>query len=324
MSVPKLKQIVILSGKGGTGKTTVAAALAHLASLEARPILVDADVDAANLELVLSPRVQESHEFYGGKTAVIDPDRCTGCGVCASVCRFDAVIVGERPYSVDPVACEGCASCFHRCPVNAVQMEEQLAGHWYRSETRFGLLLHARLLAGQENSGKLVTQIKQRARSLALAEKHDYLIIDGPPGIGCPVIAASAGTDLAVVVTEPTVAGVHDLERALATTRHFGVPTLVCLNKCDINAGRASQVERFCHEIGAPLIGRLPFDTVVTEAMVAGRTVTEHADGAISREMARIWMAIRDALPATAGSSVEIPAAIGRRNREDCGTSDVA
>ena len=296
MSAARLKQIVILSGKGGTGKTTVAAALAHLASMEARLVLVDADVDAANLELVLSPRVEESHEFYGGKIAVIDPEQCSGCGACESVCRFDAIKPGQTVYNIDAVACEGCASCFHRCPMNAIRMEEQLAGHWYRSHTRFGPLLHARLLAAQENSGKLVTQIKQRARSLALAEKCDYLVIDGPPGIGCPVIAASAGADLALVVTEPTVAGVHDLERALATTRHFGVPTLVCLNKCDINAGRARQVEQFCQESGVPLIGRLPFDTVVTRAMVAGRTITEYADGAISLAMAGVWAAIREHL----------------------------
>ncbi|MBC7223603.1 MAG: ATP-binding protein, partial [Anaerolineae bacterium] len=224
-----MKQLVILSGKGGTGKTTVAAALGHLASQELSLVLADADVDAANLELVLSPRKLEEHAFMGGQLATIDPQACTACGACADACRFDAVLPGEEAYRIDASACEGCAACFYQCPTGAIRMEEQQAGLWFRSETRFGPLFHAHLFAGQENSGKLVTLVKQQARLLALDEGRDLVLVDGPPGIGCPVIASLAGADLALLVVEPTVAGVHDLERALGTARHFGVPALVCL-----------------------------------------------------------------------------------------------
>jgi len=232
-----MKQLVILSGKGGTGKTSVAAALAHLAASELSITLADADVDAANLELVLDPEKLEEQDFMGGQLAIIEPDECTACGICADVCRFDAVIPGEDAYQIDASACEGCASCFYQCPTEAIRMEEQRAGLWFRSETRFGPLFHAHLFAGQENSGKLVTMVKQQGRLLTMDDDRDLLIVDGPPGIGCPVIASIAGADMALLVVEPTVAGVHDLERVLGTTRHFGVPALVCLNKADVNGG---------------------------------------------------------------------------------------
>jgi MinD superfamily P-loop ATPase len=225
-----LKQLVVLSGKGGTGKTTVVAALAHLASEKMPLVLADADVDAANLELVLDPIQQEVHDFRSGKLAVIDPVACTACGRCAEVCRFEAVVAGDV-YEVDPLACEGCAACFYQCPVEAIAMQEQHAGRWFRSETRFGPLFHAHLFAGRENSGKLVTTVKQQANVHALDTKAALLLIDGPPGIGCPVIAASVGTDLALLVVEPTVSGAHGLERVLATTEHFRVPAMVAINK---------------------------------------------------------------------------------------------
>ena len=291
-----MKQLVILSGKGGTGKTTVAAALAHLASKETPVVLADADVDAANLELVLSPQVQETHDFIGGQVAIIDPDLCTACGICAEVCRFEAVIPGDDTYRVDDIACEGCASCFYQCPVEAIRMEEQVAGRWFRSDTRFGPLFHAHLFAAQENSGKLVTLVKQQGRLRALDEGRELLIVDGPPGIGCPVISASAGADLALLVVEPTVSGVHDLERILATTNHFGVPALVCINKADINASRADEIATFCAAQGIALLGRVPYDTVVTEAMVQGQPVTEYGDGPVSRELRRVWERVRERL----------------------------
>ena len=302
-----MKQLVILSGKGGTGKTTVAAALAHLASGEMPIVLADADVDAANLELVLSPQVQETHDFTGGQVAIIDPDDCTACGICADVCRFEAVIppspspgIGEgvraSAYSIDPIACEGCASCFYQCPVEAIRMEEQVAGRWFRSDTRFGPLFHAHLFAAQENSGKLVTLVKQQARLRALDEGRELLIVDGPPGIGCPVISASAGADLALLVVEPTVSGVHDLERILATTNHFGVPALVCINKADINPSRADEIAAFCAAQRIALVGQVPYDTVVTEAMVQGRPVTEYDHGPASRELRRVWEEVKERL----------------------------
>jgi len=298
-----MKQIVILSGKGGTGKTTIAAALAHLASREASIVLADLDVDAANLELVLAPRALESHEFVGGKKAVIDPELCIACGTCAEVCRFEAVTSpsptqrergsGGEGYFIDPIACEGCAVCFYQCPAGAIRLEEPVVGRWFRSETRFGPLFHAQLFAGEENSGKLVTVVKQQARLAALDLGADYLILDGPPGIGCPVIAASAGADLALIVTEPTVAGIHDLERALATTDHFGVPALVVINKHDLSPAKSREIADYCAARRIEMVGRVPYDAVVTEAMVQGLPVTEYEDGPVSRELGRVWERIK-------------------------------
>ncbi len=288
-----MRQLVILSGKGGTGKTTVAAALAHLASREFSIVLADADVDAANLELVLDPDKLETHDFMSGQLAVIDPETCSACGVCADVCRFDAVIPGDEAYLVDPLACEGCAACFYQCPDEAIQMEEQHAGRWFRSDTRFGPLFHAHLFAGQENSGKLVTLVKQQGRLLALDTGAALLLVDGPPGIGCPVISASAGADMALHVVEPTVSGVHDLARIMATTDHFGVPSLVVINKADLNPARADEIAAFCAEREATLVGRIPYNDVVTRAMVQGRPVTAHTDGPVTEALLDVWKQVK-------------------------------
>ena len=295
-----MRQVVILSGKGGTGKTTVAAALAHLASQDMPIVLADADVDAANLELVLSPTKVEEHEFRSGQVAIIDPRLCTACGICEEVCRFEAIIPGDDAYGVEETACEGCVSCFYQCPVEAIRMEEQTAGSWFRSDTRFGPLFHAHLFAGQENSGKLVTLVKQHARLLALDTSADLLIVDGPPGIGCPVIAASAGADLALLVVEPTVSGIHDLERILGTVTHFGVPALVCINKADLNRARATEIAQFCSDQRIDLVGQVSFDQVVTKAMVAGQPVTAYEDGTATQELTDMWARISRAVRAEA------------------------
>jgi MinD superfamily P-loop ATPase len=288
-----LKQIVILSGKGGTGKTSVAAAFAHLAAMDGdqrRTVLVDADVDASNLELVLSPRVLETHNFKGGQVAIIDQELCEGCGVCAELCRFDAISEKNDVYTVDPIACEGCALCFYQCPTQAIQMEEQVAGRWFRSDSRYGPLFHAALFPAQENSGKLVTLVKQQGRLLAMDQERDLVLVDGPPGIGCPVISAAAGADLALIVAEPTAAGIHDMARALATTEHFGVPSLVCINKADLYPAGTAKIERFCEQKGLQVVGRLPFDTVVTEAMVQGQPVTVYRpDSPVSQALLAAW-----------------------------------
>jgi MinD superfamily P-loop ATPase len=289
-----VKQLVILSGKGGTGKTTVAAALAHLASQEISVVLADADVDAANLELVLDPTKQEEHDFVGGQLAEIDQDKCTACGICAEVCRFEAIIPGNEAYRVDSLACEGCASCFYQCPEEAIRMEEQQAGVWFRSDTRFGPLFHAHLFAGQENSGKLVTLVKQQARLRGLDIGATLVVVDGPPGIGCPVISASAGVDLALHVVEPTISGIHDLERVMGTTDHFGVPSLVAINKADLNSARSKEIAAFCGERGAEIVGRIPYDDVVTEAMVQGQPVTAYADGPVTVALKEMWSRVRD------------------------------
>ena len=301
-----MKQLVILSGKGGTGKTSVAAALAHLASAEMPIVMADADVDAANLELVLGPVKLEEHVFMGGQVAVIDPDRCQLCGRCYEVCRFEAIIPGDDTYRVDGLACEGCASCVYQCPEEAIHSEEQQAGLWFRSDTRFGPLFHAHLFAGQENSGKLVTMVKQQGRLLALdgtsGQGRDLLIVDGPPGIGCPVISASAGADLALLVTEPTVSGVHDLERILGTVSHFRVPALVLINKADVNPGHTADIERYCRAQGIALAGRLPYDDVVTEAMVRGQPVTAYQpDGPMSLALRKVWARVQMQFNSRAG-----------------------
>ena len=289
-----MKQLVILSGKGGTGKTSVAAALAHLASQDLPVVLADADVDAANLELVLAPTKLEEHVFMGGQIAVIDPDKCTLCGICHDVCRYDAIVPGDDTYRVDVLACEGCASCVYQCPEEAIHSEEQQAGLWFRSDTRFGPLYHAHLFAAQENSGKLVTMVKQQGRLLALDQGRELLIVDGPPGIGCPVISASAGADLALLVVEPTVSGIHDLERALGTVTHFRVPALVCINKADLNPEQTAEIEAYCVEERIEVVGSLPFDTIVTEAMVQGQPVTAYQpDGAMAAALDATWARIR-------------------------------
>jgi MinD superfamily P-loop ATPase len=286
-----MKQLVILSGKGGTGKTSITASFAHLAYTDSvRAVLADLDVDAANMELVLSPHILEEHEFIGGKVAWIDPQKCEGCGLCEQVCRFDAIAVQEDKYQVDPIACDGCAACVHQCPTSAIRMEPQLAGYWFRSETRYGPLFHAALRPAQENSGKLVTLVKQQARLLAMDEKYPLIIVDGPPGIGCPVISAISGADMALIVTEPSVAGIHDLERALQMTRHFNIPSAVCINKSDIFREGATQISSYCFDEKIAVLGQIPFDANVTEAMVNGDSVTAYRPEApASKEIKNVW-----------------------------------
>jgi MinD superfamily P-loop ATPase len=290
-----MKQIVVLSGKGGTGKTTVTAALAHLASQnpDTRALLVDADVDAANLELLLAPHIIETHEFVGGQVAVFAADLCSGCGLCADVCRFDAVRADNGLYTVDTIACEGCATCKTQCPTNAITMLPQTSGRWFFSTCRYGPLFHARLSPAQESSGKLVTLLKQQACAHAVEESYPLMIVDGPPGIGCPAIAAVSGADLVVVVTEPTAAGIHDMQRVLGLTAHFGIQSLVCINKADIYPTGTEQITNHCQQNGLPVIGQLPFDLSITEAMVHGQTITAYLpDSPVSRILREIWQAI--------------------------------
>lgn len=287
-----MKQIVVLSGKGGTGKTTVTAALAHLASQDpsTRAVLVDADVDAANLELLLDPQILETHEFIGGQVAAITLDLCTGCGLCADICRFDAVREDNGLYTIDPMACEGCATCKTQCPTGAITMLPQVSGRWFYSFSRYGPLFHARLSPAQESSGKLVTLLKQRACAQALNESFPLMIVDGPPGIGCPVIATISGADVVIVVTEPTAAGIHDMQRVLGLIDHFGIPALVCINKSDLYPAGMDAIMAFCQQKELPVIGRLPFDLSITEAMIHGQTITAYLpDASISELLHKMW-----------------------------------
>jgi len=284
-----MKEVVILSGKGGTGKTSIVGSLAALAK---RKVLADCDVDAADLHLLLSPSVREETEFWSGQVAHIDLDGCTECGLCQDLCRFDAI----RDYTVDPVSCEGCGFCCQICPASAVTMRENLSGHWFISDTRYGPLVHARLGIAQENSGKLVAQVRKEARHIAKAQDLDYIISDGPPGIGCPVISSLSGASLALLVTEPTLSGMHDLERVLGVCRHFGIPAVVGINKYDLNEENTCQIEGYCASQSIGVASKIPFDNAVTEALVRGVPVVEYSDGRVSQEMEKLWDAVSGVL----------------------------
>ena len=282
-----MREIVVLSGKGGTGKTSITAAFASLANM---PVVVDCDVDAADLHLVLQPEVREDHEFIGGKVARVDADACTQCGKCAEVCRFGAILVDNSGcYRVDQTACEGCGVCSVFCPSGAIVMDDSLDGHWFISRTRVGPMVHARLRAGGENSGKLVALIRKEARDIAESTGAGLILTDGPPGIGCPVIASLSGASRVVIVTEPTVSGIHDMERVIGLTEHFKVPASVIINKSDINTDKADQIDRFAAMRGFPVLGRIPYDPVVTAAQLVGKTIIEYSDGLVSCKLREIW-----------------------------------
>jgi len=284
-----MKEVVVLSGKGGTGKTSIVGSLAALAKSK---VLADCDVDAADLHLLLQPAVREKHDFRSGQTAVIDIDKCTECGLCQEVCRFKAI----TDFQVNPISCEGCGFCANICPSGAITMQENIAGQCFTSDTRYGTLVHARLGIAQENSGKLVALVRQKAK--ALAEKQDaaYIICDGPPGIGCPVISSLSGASLALLVTEPTLSAMHDLERILGVCRHFDVPALVCINKYDINEKNTHRIEDYCLTQRTDVISRIPYDNVFTDAMVRGLPVIEYSDGRVSQQINLLWQNIVDRL----------------------------
>jgi MinD superfamily P-loop ATPase len=280
-----VKEVVILSGKGGTGKTSLVGSFAAIAR---NKVMADCDVDAADLHLLLGPTVREPGEFRSGQVAVIDRDRCTGCDLCRTVCRFGAV----RDYDIDPISCEGCGFCARVCPAGAISMNECRAGEWFVSDTRYGPLVHARLGIAQENSGKLVALVRQKARELTGQQGLDLIISDGPPGIGCPVISSLSGASLALIVTEPTLSGRHDLERILDVCRHFGVPATVCINKYDLNEANTKTIRDRCAESGVDVAAMVPFDNVVTEAVVRGVPVVAYTDGEIARRIRALWREI--------------------------------
>ena len=279
-----MKQLTILSGKGGTGKTTITASFAVLAK---GAVVADCDVDAPDLHMLLHPNVVETKEFKGSKLAIIDKTKCVECGVCREKCRFDAV---TEDFKVDPFSCEGCGVCVIVCPVNAVMLRERVSGNAYTSRTEYGFMSHAMLAPSEANSGKLVTLVRQNAKILAEKENSDLIIIDGPPGIGCPVIASVTGVNAGLVVTEPTMSGIHDLERALQLLKHFNVSSLVCINTYDINMDNAKKIESFCKEKGIEVVGKIPFNPIVTEAMVNGKPVVEYAPQSdVAEEIGNMW-----------------------------------
>ena len=282
-----IREIVIVSGKGGTGKTSLTAAFAALAK---NSILCDADVDAADLHLLMQPEVKEQTDFMGGSKAVIDPDLCTGCGTCRTLCRFDAI--SDR-YEVDPIRCEGCGVCVDFCPEQAIGFPVQRCGEWFVSDTRFGPMVHARLGIAEENSGRLVSLVRTKTRQLAEARGLELILTDGPPGIGCPVIAAIGGATALVIVVEPTVSGIHDMERVVDLAAHFRVPGMVIVNKFDLNVGMTEAIEQLAEKRNILVLGRVPFDPVFTRSMVQGQTLFEYGEETPTRRVVRdIWAKI--------------------------------
>ena len=312
-----MKELVVISGKGGTGKTSIVASFAAQAG---RVVTSDCDVDAADLHLLLEPKIEKRSLFSGGKVATIIPNLCNGCGKCEELCRYDAVVkidseaaakfkmfFGKEArkgkhgsarhgrhalYTIDKITCEGCGVCAYFCPRDAISFEDEENGEWYVSSTRFGPMTHARLLPGAENSGKLVTIVRNEARRLAEESGIELVLIDGSPGIGCPVIASVSGADLAVVVTEPTMSGLHDLERIVELTHHFDIETAVVVNKYDINEDIAIDIEEFAKRNRIGMLGGIRYDEAVTRAQIEGATVVEFSNGSASRDIRRIWKVV--------------------------------
>ncbi|MFW6080479.1 MAG: (4Fe-4S)-binding protein [Desulfosalsimonas sp.] len=279
-----MKELVVISGKGGSGKTSITASLAQLAD---RPVLCDADVDAADLHLIMSPVVKEAHEFMAGHTAFIDRHSCNECGRCIELCRWEAI---SPDFVVDPIACEGCGVCYYFCEQGAVKFPENLSGHWYISESRFGPMVHARLGIAEENSGKLVSLVRREASKIADSNGNSLVITDGPPGVGCPVIAAIGGAAGVLIVTEPSVSGIHDMERVVELAGHFSVPAMVCINKYDLSESATDKILRFAKDRGVPCAGRVPFDPAMTKSMVQAQTLFEYDPGAPAcNAVRRLW-----------------------------------
>jgi len=286
-----MREILIISGKGGTGKTSLTAAFAHLAK---NPIICDLDVDAPDLHLLLHPDRRESHDFISGFEARILGDRCGVCGICGEMCRYGAVEPGEDHPVINPLKCEGCKVCVQFCPDDAVAFTPKHCGAWYRSDTRFGAMLHAQLFPAEENSGRLVALLRQKAKEIAKERAASLILSDGPPGIGCPVISAVSGVHLAVIVTEPTPSGLHDLERIVSLCSHFNLPVAVIINKCDLNPSIAREIRLACREKGHAVVAELPHDPVFVHAMVEGKTVTEFSNGAVAKAIEAAWQRIAD------------------------------
>ncbi|MFP4083794.1 MAG: ATP-binding protein [Desulfonatronovibrio sp.] len=281
-----MREVIIISGKGGTGKTSLTGAFAHITRDK---IICDLDVDAPDLHILLSPRVMTEEKFFSGNEAVINQDKCQGCGICADMCRYNAISVQNEKFMVEPLRCEGCKVCVTFCPEKAIDFPQRYCGNWQISDTRFGTMIHAQLFPGAENSGRLVTLLRQKAREKAREEGHDLIICDGAPGIGCPVISSLSGTDLAVVVTEPTPSGLHDLQRVADLCSYFKIKVAVIVNKYDLNAEQTSEIENYCREKGHKLVGNIPHDDMVTRAMVDKKVITEIEDSHMAGSVRSAW-----------------------------------
>ena len=288
-----MKEVVVISGKGGTGKTSIVASFAALAK---NAVIADCDVDAADLHLVLEPDVKQTSDFSGGKQAFIVAEKCVGCGKCEEVCRFDAITFNgpvndavAKTFTVDPISCEGCKVCVQFCPADAIEFNDSINGQWFISDTRFGTMVHARLGIAEENSGKLVTLIRKEAKRIAAEEKKNLLIVDGSPGIGCPVIASITGADIVLVVTEPTLSGKHDLGRVAELAVGFNIPTLIAINKFDLNPDMAGQIEEVGRKRNIKVVGKIRYDKAFTKAQIMKCSVVEYTGGAVSQDVKALW-----------------------------------
>jgi len=295
-----VKEVVVISGKGGTGKTSLVAAFAGLAK---KAVFADCDVDAADLHLVLEPKVRQETDFCGGKRAVIQAEKCIGCGKCQELCRFDAIRLngptndlGLTTSTVDPISCEGCKVCVEFCPVEAIEFKDATNGRWFVSDTRFGTMVHAKLGIAEQNSGKLVSLIRKEAKKIATDNGKNLIIIDGSPGIGCPVIASITGTDLVLIVTEPTLSGRHDLERVADLAAGFNIPALVCINKCDLNPDMAASIKEYSEKRGMKVAGMIRYNEAFTKAQIMKATVLEYTGGAVSEDVKALWRNVTYAL----------------------------
>jgi len=282
-----MKQLTIISGKGGTGKTSITAAFA---SIVKNTVFADCDVDAADLHLILKPKIKKTMVFKGLKIASINLDKCTDCKQCFKSCKFGAI---NEDITLNKELCEGCGVCSYICPANAIEMKDRKSGFSYISETRFGPMSHAVLKTAEEASGKLVTVVRNNAKEIAENKNLDLIIIDGPPGIGCPVIASITGVDLVLIITEPTLSGIHDLERIHSVANHFKIPSLVCINKFDINTDNTKRIGEYCKRNDIPIVGKLPYDIIMTEAMVNEKSVIEFSKGSLSNEIIKMWDKIK-------------------------------
>lgn len=287
-----IQQLAIVSGKGGTGKTSIAASFAKLAN---RRIVVDCDVDASNMHIVLPHTIIQEIPFFGEKKAVISQDRCRGCGDCVIYCRFNAIM---DFYVVEPVLCEGCGVCAMMCPYEAIDMINNQSGTVVISQSDGQPFLYAKMGIGEGNSGKLVSELREKSKSIAEEESYNLIIIDGPPGIGCPVIASITGTTHVLIVTEPTISGIHDLQRIIKLTQHFRISASVCINKCDISEENKKAIFTICHENNIPVVGTIPYDVDFIKAQIAGKTVVEYSEGKASQEIKKLWQTVQTMLQA--------------------------
>ena len=282
-----MKQLTIISGKGGTGKTSITAAFA---SLTKNAVFADCDVDAADLHLILKPSIKKKMNFHGLQIASVNKEKCTDCKLCYENCRFEAI---DEDINIIKESCEGCGVCEYICPVDAIKMVDRDSGFSYISETRFGPMAHAMLKTAEEASGKLVTVVRDHAKKLAEEKNKDLIIIDGPPGIGCPVISSITGVDLVLIVTEPTLSAIHDLERILGVANHFKIPAIVCINKFDINLDNTSKIENYCKSNGIDIVGKLPYDIIVTKSMIHEKNIIEYSENGFSNSIIKLWENIR-------------------------------